>query len=106
MYIGLYFYEIDRYCIYNKVRFLTDFPEIDDLPAVFGRHGRKIKAPKWKQDYYSPVASSKRAHNSGQEGGASPSKCENIYHRVSCTLYNSYAQKWGMKCIIFDFVSY
>lgn len=36
-----------------------------ETPAVFGRHGRKIKAPSWKKDYYSP-STTKRTHTTDE----------------------------------------
>jgi hypothetical protein len=34
----------------------SDISDNYETPAVFGRHGRKIKAPSWKKDYFSPSA--------------------------------------------------
>ena len=42
-----------------------------ETPAVFGRHGRKIKAPSWKKDYFSPTRT-KRAQTTDE--AETPSK--------------------------------
>ncbi|XP_061194167.1 zinc finger protein 836-like [Saccostrea echinata] len=60
-------------CIKQEVEDDFEPPsEVPEPPAVFGRHGRKIKAPKWKEDYFSPKAT-KRAQKTEEEG-ASPKK--------------------------------
>lgn len=73
---------------------ISDPTEDSEPPAVFGRHGRKIKVPKWKEDYYYPTASTKRTHNSDQEKIIPAKKCEMMSF-----------EKFGFKnfiCYLFD----
>lgn len=64
---------------------ISDPPEDPEPPAVFGRHGRKIKVPKWKEDYYYPTAPTKRAHNSDQEKIIPAKKCEMMsFEKFGC----------------------
>ncbi|XP_062600811.1 zinc finger protein 808-like isoform X2 [Saccostrea cucullata] len=64
--------------------------EVPEPPAVFGRHGRKIKAPKWKEDYYSPTRS-KRAQKTKEEGvpPKKRSKVDNSHRKMQSQMKES-----------------